>query len=47
MLTDKRIVHLNVLGPSVEDGALRKLDVAEVIEVYRRWIGHLHLQILE
>ena len=32
---DKMIVHLNVLGPSVEDGVLRKLDVVEVVAVDR------------
>ena len=27
-LTDKMIVHLNVLGPGMEDGVPRELDVA-------------------
>ena len=41
------IVHLNVLGPSVEDGVLRKLDVVEVVTVDRPPIGHLHVQVLQ
>ena len=40
------IVHLNVFGPCVENGVLRKLDAAEVVAVDRRPIGHLLLQIL-
>ena len=39
-------MHLNVLGPGVEDGFLRKMDVAEVVIVDGRWIEHLHLQII-
>ena len=46
-LTDKVVVHLNVLGPCVEDGVLRELDDAEVVAVDRRRIGHLLLQILK
>ena len=46
-LTDKMVVHLNVLSPGVEDGVLRKLDVLEVVAVDRRRIRHLHLKILE
>ena len=46
-LTDKMIVHLNVLGPGVEDGVLRELDVVEVVAVDRRRIGDLLLQILK
>ena len=41
------IVHLDVLGPGVEDRVLRELDAAEVVTVDRRWIGHLLLQILK
>ena len=41
MLKGKMIVHLNVL--SLEYGVLRKLDAIEVVIVYRRRIGHLHL----
>ena len=29
-LADKMAVHLNVLGPGVEDGVLRKLDIVQV-----------------
>ena len=36
--TDEVIVHLNVLGPCVENGVFRKLDVAEVVPVDRRRI---------
>ena len=46
-LSEKMVVHLNVLFPGVEDGVLGKLDVAEVVVVNRRRIRHLHLQILE
>ena len=45
--TDKMIVHLNVLGPCVENGVLRELDAAEVVAVDRRRIGHLLLQVLK
>ena len=45
-LSDKMIVHLNVLGLCMENGVLRELDVAEVVLVDRRRIGHLLLQIL-
>ena len=41
------VVHLNVLGPCMENGVLRKLDVAEVVAVDLRRIGHLLLQILK
>ena len=47
MLVEKMVVHLNVLGPGVENGVLHKLDVVEVVTVAHRRIGHLHLQILE
>ena len=46
MLTDKMVVHLNVLGPCLENGVLRELAAAEVVVVDRRWIGLLLLQIL-
>ena len=42
-LADKMAVHLNVLGPGVEDGVLRKLDTVEVVAIDRRRIEHLHL----
>ena len=41
------VVHINVLSSGVEDGILRKLDVAKVVAVDRRRIGHLLLQILK
>ena len=44
---DKVVVHLNVLGPGVEDGVLRELDAAEVVAVDHRRIEHLLLQILK
>ena len=47
LLADKIIVHLNMLGPGVDDGVLHKLDVVEVGIVNRRRIGHLYLQILQ
>ena len=40
------VVQLNVFGPGVEDGVLRKLDTIEVVTVDRHQIGQLHLQIL-
>ena len=43
MLTDKVVVHLNVLSPGMEDGIFRKLDVAEVVVVDRRWTRNLHM----
>ena len=46
-LTDKMIVHLNVLSSGVEDRVLRKLDVAEVVTVDCHRIRHLHLQMLK
>ena len=46
-LTEKVVVHLNVLSPGVEDGVLRKLDAAEVVTVDRCRIRHLHLEILK
>ena len=46
-LANKMVVHFNVLSSGVEDGVLRKLDVAEVVVVYRHQIIHLHLQILK
>ena len=46
-LTDKVEVHLNVLGPCVENGVLRELDVAKVVAVDRCRIRHLLLQILQ
>ena len=45
-LVDKMIVHLDVLCSGVEEGVLRKLDVAEVGIVYHCWLGHLYMQIL-
>ena len=47
MLTDKVIVHLNVLGPGMEDRVLHYVDVDEVVVVDHRQIRHLHLQILQ
>ena len=46
-LTDKMVVHLNVLGPCVGNRVLRELDVSEVVTVDHRGIGHLLLQILK
>ena len=46
-LTDKVIMHLNVLGPCVENGILRELDAAEVVVLDRRRIRHLLLQVLK
>ena len=46
-MTEKMIVHLNVLSLGMEDGVLRELDVAEVVTVDRRQIRHLLLQILK
>ena len=46
-LTDKMVVHLNVLSPCLENGFLREMDAAEVVLVDRRRIGHLLLQILK
>ena len=46
MLTDKMVVHLNVLGPCVENGVLRELDAVEVDAVDRLQIRHLLLHIL-
>ena len=46
-LTDKMIVHLNVLGPCVENGVIRELDAVEVVVVDRRRIRHLLMQILQ
>ena len=37
------VMHLNVLGPGVEDGALPKLDVVQVVVVDRRRIRQLHV----
>ena len=42
---DKVVVHLDVLSSGVEDGIFRKMDAAEVVEVDRCPIRHLHLQI--
>ena len=47
VLMEKMVVHLNVLGPCMEDGVLRELDAGEVIAVDRRRIGHLLLKILK
>ena len=44
-LTDKMIVHLNVLGPGVEDRVLCKVDTAKVVTKDRRRIRQLYLQI--
>ena len=41
-LTDKVIMHLNVLGSGVEDGVLRELDPVDVITVDGHQIRHLH-----
>ena len=46
-LTDKVVVHLNVLGPCVANGVLRELDAAEFVTVHRRRIRHLLLQVLK
>ena len=46
-LTDEMIVHLNVLGPCVENGVFRELDAAEIVLVDRRRIGHLLLHIFK
>ena len=45
-LTDKMVVHLNMLGPCVKNGVFRELDTAEVVVVDRRRIRHLLLQVL-
>ena len=37
-LTDEMVVHLNVLGPCVENGVFRELDAVEVVAVDRRRI---------
>ena len=37
-LMDKMIVHLNVLGPCMENRVFRELDAAEVVAVNRRRI---------
>ena len=37
-LTGKEIMHLNVLGPCVENRVLRELDAPEVVAVDRRRI---------
>ena len=47
MLTEKVVVHLNVLGPCVENGVLCELDVPEVVAVDRHRIRHLLMQILK
>ena len=44
-LTDKTIMHLNVLSPGVEYGVLRKVDAAEVVAIDHCRIRHLYLQI--
>ena len=46
-LTNKVIVHLNVLSPCVEYRVLHELDAVEVVAVDRCRIGHLHLQVLK
>ena len=38
-LTDKMVVHLNVLSPSVEDRIFCKLDATEVVVIDRRRIS--------
>ena len=40
-------MHLDVLGPGVENRVLRELDVVEVVAVDRRWIRNLLLQVLK
>ena len=45
MLTDKVVVHPNVLCQCVENRVLCELDVAEVVIVDRRCIAHLLLQV--
>ena len=37
-LADEVVMHLNVLGPGVENGILRELDAAEAVAVDRRRI---------
>ena len=37
-LTDRMVVHLNVLGPCVENGVFRELDAAKIVLVDRRRI---------
>ena len=46
-LTDKMLLHLNVLGPCVENEVLRELDVVEVVALDCRRIGHLLLHVLK
>ena len=41
------IVLLNILGSGMEGGVLRQLDDVEVVKADCRWIGHLHLEILQ
>ena len=42
-LTNKVIMHLDVLGPGVEYAVSRKVDTAKVVAIDRRRIGHLHM----
>ena len=46
-LTEKVVVHLNVLSSGVEYGVLRKLDAAQVVAIDRHRIGDLLLQVLK
>ena len=46
-MSDKMVVHLNVLCPGVKDEVLCQLDVVEVVTIDRRWFKHLHMQILQ
>ena len=42
-LTNKVVVHLNVLSPGVKDRGFHELDATKVVAVDRRRIGHLLL----
>ena len=42
-LTDKIIMHLNVLSSGVEYRVFRKVDAAEVVAIDCRRIRHLYL----
>ena len=44
LLMDKMVVHLNLLGPSVEYGVFRKVDTVEVVAINRCPSGHFHMQ---
>ena len=43
---DKMVMHLNVLGPSMEYEVFRKVDTAEIVAIDRHRIRNLYLQIL-